>query len=61
MRGRGADVIAVECRRALSEVPVALGDDNALPLAEPSQDLITYVQSWQWADPARHHALPGTG
>ncbi|RCH67675.1 class I SAM-dependent methyltransferase [Streptomyces sp. SDr-06] len=59
--GRGAEVIAVEpgdamaaaCRRALPDVPVVRGDGNALPLADASQDLITYAQSWQWTDPPR--------
>lgn len=61
LRGRDARVIAVEpgeamaaeCRRALPDVPVVRGDGNALPLADASQDLITYAQSWQWTDPAR--------
>ncbi|MEV6796209.1 class I SAM-dependent methyltransferase [Streptomyces sp. NPDC051320] len=61
LRGRGADVIAVEpgeamaaeCRRALPDVPVVRGDGNALPLADASHNLITYAQSWQWTEPAR--------
>lgn len=61
LRARDAQVIAVEpgeamaaeCRRALPDVPVVRGDGNALPLADDSQDLITYAQSWQWTDPAR--------
>lgn len=61
LRVRDAQVIAVEpgeamaaeCRRALPDVPVVRGDGNALPLADDSQDLITYAQSWQWTDPAR--------
>ncbi|MFI0902198.1 class I SAM-dependent methyltransferase [Streptomyces sioyaensis] len=58
---RGADVIAIEpgdgmvaqFRQALPDVPVVRGDGNALPLADASQDLITYAQSWQWTDTGR--------
>ncbi|MFK8907267.1 class I SAM-dependent methyltransferase [Streptomyces sp. YS-3] len=58
---RGAEVIAVEpgdgmaaeFRRALPEVPIVLGDGNALPLADLSRDLITYAQSWHWTDTSR--------
>lgn len=61
LRGRGAEVIAVEpgaamareCHTALPEVLVVRGDGNALPLADASCDLIAYAQSWQWTDPAR--------
>ncbi|AHH18809.1 putative methzltransferase [Nocardia nova SH22a] len=60
LRDRGAEVVAVEpgsamafeCRRAVAEVPVVRGDGNALPLADDSQDFLTYAQSWQWTDPA---------
>lgn len=58
---RGARVIAVEpgdgmaaeFRRALPEVPIVLGDGNALPLADRSCDLITYAQAWHWTDTSR--------
>ncbi|GAU69360.1 hypothetical protein SSP35_12_00080 [Streptomyces sp. NBRC 110611] len=61
LRERGARVIAVEpggtmaaqFREALPDVPVVRGDGNALPLADASQDLITYAQSWHWTDTAR--------
>ncbi|MFF4605231.1 class I SAM-dependent methyltransferase [Streptomyces sp. NPDC001339] len=61
LRERGAQVIAVEpgdamaaqFRDALPDVPLVRGDGNALPLADASQDLITYAQSWHWTDTAR--------
>ncbi|MCC3769746.1 class I SAM-dependent methyltransferase [Streptomyces sp. UNOC14_S4] len=61
LRERRADVIAVEpgaamaaaFRRALPDVPVVRGDGNALPLADASQDLLTYAQSWHWTDTPR--------
>ncbi|MGV9278579.1 class I SAM-dependent methyltransferase [Streptomyces griseosporeus] len=61
LRKRGARVVAVEpgegmaaqFRRTLPDVPVVRGDGNALPLATATADLITYAQSWHWADPAR--------
>ncbi|MCX3062640.1 class I SAM-dependent methyltransferase [Streptomyces beihaiensis] len=61
LRGRGADVLAVEpgdgmaaeFRRTLPGVPLVRGDGNALPLATGSADLITYAQSWHWTDTAR--------
>ncbi|WP_328318789.1 class I SAM-dependent methyltransferase [Streptomyces sp. NBC_00388] len=61
LRERGADVIGVEpggamaarFRAMLPDVPIVRGDGNALPLADASQDLITYAQSWQWTDTAR--------
>lgn len=61
LRGRGAEVIAVEpgeamageFRRALPGVPIVRGDGDALPLTAASRDLITYAQSWQWTDPGR--------
>lgn len=61
LRARGAEVVGVEpgggmageFRRALPGVPVVRGDGNALPLADSSQDLVTYAQSWQWTDVGR--------
>ncbi|MBZ4321309.1 class I SAM-dependent methyltransferase [Streptomyces huiliensis] len=58
LRGRGAEVVAVEpgeamARRCGEVVPVVRGDGNALPLAGACFDLVTYAQSWQWTDPAR--------
>ncbi|MFG3529938.1 class I SAM-dependent methyltransferase [Streptomyces sp. NPDC047917] len=61
LRERGADVIGVEpggamaaqFRTVLPDVPIIRGDGNALPLADASQDLITYAQSWQWTDTTR--------
>ncbi|GES29909.1 methyltransferase domain-containing protein [Streptomyces angustmyceticus] len=61
LRGRGADVLAVEpgdgmaaqFRGALPDVPVVRGDGNALPLADASCDLVTYAQSWHWTDTGR--------
>lgn len=61
LRQRGASVIgiepgeamAAEFRQALPDVPVVRGDGNALPLADASQDLLTYAQSWQWTDTSR--------
>lgn len=61
LRGRGAEVIAVEpgeamaaeFARVLPGVPIVRGDGNALPLADSSQDLVTYAQSWQWTDTRR--------
>ncbi|WP_307667375.1 class I SAM-dependent methyltransferase [Streptomyces sp. V2I9] len=59
--GRGAEVTAVEpgdgmagqFRRSLPDVSLVRGDGNSLPLRTGSMDLITYAQSWHWADPAR--------
>ncbi|MEU3254053.1 class I SAM-dependent methyltransferase [Streptomyces sp. NPDC006997] len=61
LHARGAEVIAVEpgtgmaaeFRRTLPDVPLVLGDGNALPLADGSVDLLTYAQSWHWTDPER--------
>ncbi|MGW2917839.1 class I SAM-dependent methyltransferase [Streptomyces angustmyceticus] len=61
LRGRGADVLAVEpgggmaaqFRDALPDVPIIRGDGNALPLADASCDLVTYAQSWHWTDTDR--------
>ncbi|WP_327287884.1 class I SAM-dependent methyltransferase [Streptomyces sp. NBC_01198] len=61
LRERGADVIAVEPGDAMAakfhtvlpDVPLIRGDGNALPLADASQDLLTYAQSWQWTDTTR--------
>ncbi|GGT62495.1 class I SAM-dependent methyltransferase [Streptomyces purpureus] len=64
LRERGARVVGVEpgagmaaqFRRDLPGVPLVRGDGNRLPLAAGSLDLVTYAQSWHWADPAQ--ALP---
>ncbi|MFE6282312.1 class I SAM-dependent methyltransferase [Streptomyces sp. NPDC057877] len=61
LTARGAEVIAVEpgtgmaaeFRRTLPDVPLVLGDGNALPLADGSVDFLTYAQSWHWTDPER--------
>ncbi|MFE3252952.1 class I SAM-dependent methyltransferase [Streptomyces sp. NPDC059209] len=61
LRGRGADVTAVEpgpgmaarLRRALPGTPLVRALGDALPIADASVDLVTYAQSWHWTDPAR--------
>ncbi|MET8830020.1 class I SAM-dependent methyltransferase [Streptomyces sp. NPDC004610] len=61
LRGRGAEVIAVEpgagmaaeFRRTLPDAPVVRGDGDRLPLADASVDLVTYAQSWHWTDQSR--------
>ncbi|WP_203607349.1 class I SAM-dependent methyltransferase [Streptomyces sp. SID11385] len=58
---RGARVVGVEpgqemaarFRIGLPEVPLVLGDGNALPLGSSSLDLVTYAQSWHWTEPRR--------
>ncbi|MEU6221821.1 class I SAM-dependent methyltransferase [Streptomyces sp. NPDC047022] len=60
LHARGADVVAVEpgdgmaaeFRRRLPEVPLLLGDGNALPLATSCVDFLTYAQAWHWTTPA---------
>ncbi|UNZ16349.1 class I SAM-dependent methyltransferase [Streptomyces sp. 891-h] len=57
----GADVVAIEpgegmatrFRKTLPDAPLVRGDANALPLADASQDLLTYAQSWHWTDTTR--------
>ncbi|MFD7924164.1 class I SAM-dependent methyltransferase [Streptomyces sp. NPDC059740] len=58
---RGAQVVAVEPGDGMAaqfhsdhpDLPIVRGDGNALPLADASQDLVTYAQSWHWIEPAR--------
>jgi SAM-dependent methyltransferase len=59
LRGRGADVVAVEptpgmaaqLRATSPEIPLVRGDGHALPFADGSVDLVTYAQSFHWTTP----------
>ncbi|WP_329386785.1 class I SAM-dependent methyltransferase [Streptomyces sp. NBC_01351] len=61
LRGRGAEVLAVEpgdgmaaeFRAANPGIPVVRGDGDRLPLAGGAFDFLTYAQAWHWTDPAR--------
>ncbi|MGI5377272.1 class I SAM-dependent methyltransferase [Streptomyces sp. CA-251387] len=61
LRGRGADVLAVEpgdgmaaqFRQTHPDIPIVRGNGNALPVATASADFITYAQAWHWTDPTR--------
>jgi SAM-dependent methyltransferase len=60
LRGRGADVVAVEptpgmaqqLRSVSPDVPLVRADGNRLPFAEGSADFITYGQAFHWTTPA---------
>ena len=59
LRGRGAEVVAVEptpgmaeqLHRVLPEVPLVRADGNRLPFADGSADLVTYGQAFHWTTP----------
>jgi len=61
LRGRGAEVVAVEPTPGMAErlhaldptTPLVRADGNALPFADGSADLITYGQSFHWTTPAQ--------
>ncbi|GHE06988.1 class I SAM-dependent methyltransferase [Streptomyces alanosinicus] len=61
LRDRGADVLAVEpgegmaaeFRRGLPDLPLVLGNGNALPVPDARADFVTYAQAWHWTDTAR--------
>ncbi|QMU79533.1 class I SAM-dependent methyltransferase [Streptacidiphilus sp. PB12-B1b] len=61
LRGRGADVVAVEptpgmaeqLRRVSPEIPLVRGDGDRLPFADGSADFVTYGQAFHWTTPAR--------
>ncbi len=42
--------MAAKFHTVLPDVPIIRSDGNALPLADASQDLLTYAQSWLWTD-----------
>ncbi|MFE6621968.1 class I SAM-dependent methyltransferase [Streptomyces sp. NPDC057740] len=64
LRGRGADVLAVEPGDGMAaqfrlnhpDIPIVRGNGNALPLATASVDFVTYAQAWHWTDPT--HSAP---
>ena len=61
LRGRGADVVAVEptpgmaaqLHRVLPEIPLVRGAGDLLPFADDSADFVTYGQAFHWTTPAK--------
>ena len=60
LRGRGAEVVAVEptpgmaaqLHAASPDIPLVRADGHALPFADGSADLVTYAQAFHWTTPA---------
>jgi SAM-dependent methyltransferase len=61
LRGRGADVVAVEptpgmaeqLHRVSPQIPLVRGDGDRLPFADGCADLVTYGQAFHWTTPAK--------
>jgi SAM-dependent methyltransferase len=61
LRGRGAEVVAVEptpgmarqLRATSPDLPLVHGDGDALPFASGSVDFVTYAQAFHWTTPEK--------